>query len=340
MNQFELIKSYYSSADCYFYPLARIGIQNLLRQIKPLTNCKVLVPAFICRDLLAPFTLEGFEILPYHITENFQIDFSSIFYDPSKPSLGKAIFFLINYFGFGQPAHQVEELAKNFIVFEDNAHGLFSKDSNGELLGTRGHFGILSPRKTLSLPQGGLILVNPHGRQIMNVLLSSSPFCKPRLKSLLREALRSSQSPHRPLWPVSLVWAKRRQGITGEELQSQSLPQEEYKIPQTQNTIEILNFTKSSMDFIATEVQRRRNLWSTFASLTTSWKLAQAQRELPIGISPYGLVLIFSPDIFMSIKEKILKYGIDIFPWPSLPSQLSHFRRSFYSQVHLLRFKW
>ena len=76
---------------------------------------------------------------------------------------------MVNFFGFPQDIDVYRKFAKksNSILIEDNAHGLFSKDKKYELLGTRGDVGILSVRKSVTLPNTGMLLIN--NKKIKNI---------------------------------------------------------------------------------------------------------------------------------------------------------------------------
>ena len=69
---------------------------------------------------------------------------------------------MVNFFGFAQDLNVYLDFAskKKALIIEDNAHGLFSSDLSGNLLGTRTSIGILSIRKSTNIPNSGALLVN------------------------------------------------------------------------------------------------------------------------------------------------------------------------------------
>ena len=72
-----------------------------------------------------------------------------------------------NYFGFPQDLSVFSEYCKHTgaLLIEDNAQGLFSKDKNGNILGTRGDFGIFSFRKTMPIFSGAALVINNNNIQ-------------------------------------------------------------------------------------------------------------------------------------------------------------------------------
>jgi perosamine synthetase len=71
------------------------------------------------------------------------------------------VLLVIHYFGFPQPMAYLTRFAERhrLLLIEDCATALFSCD-DGEPLGTTGVFSLFSPRKTLPLSFGGLLVVN------------------------------------------------------------------------------------------------------------------------------------------------------------------------------------
>mgnify|MGYP003896109965 FL=1 len=68
----------------------------------------------------------------------------------------------VNYFGFAQDLSPFREYCSTTgaTLIEDNAHGFLSKDSAGNLLGTRADLGITSIRKTFRLVNGAALYVS------------------------------------------------------------------------------------------------------------------------------------------------------------------------------------
>ena len=117
---------------------------------------RVLLPSFICRDLLASVAAAGAKPSFYGVKPDLTPD-----EDPSRWPDAHAVL-AVDYFGFPQDLTPFQAYARRCgaALIEDAAHALFSRDAAGRLLGTRAPLGILSLRKSLPLPDGGALLVN------------------------------------------------------------------------------------------------------------------------------------------------------------------------------------
>jgi len=138
-----------------YYSLARYALLDALRIIKVRAGEKILVPRFICRDVLAPIHMLGAIPLFYEVHK----DLSPVGFPTSQ---GVKAVLAVHYFGFPQNLDPFREYCQKSgaVLIEDNAHGLLSRNADGKLLGTLGDFGICSMRKTLVMPNGGMLLIN------------------------------------------------------------------------------------------------------------------------------------------------------------------------------------
>lgn len=120
-------------------------------------GCEVLLPAFICRDVLASINHLGASAVFY------QVDRSLSPLELVKRDSIKAVI-AVNYFGFPQDLEPFISYANETGVgiVEDNAHGWLSKDSEGRLLGLRTAVGITSFRKTIRVVDGAVLHVSDH----------------------------------------------------------------------------------------------------------------------------------------------------------------------------------
>ena len=117
---------------------------------------KILLPSFICRDVLSSINVLEAEAIFYDVDSKLE-PLKSLKYLPES----KAII-SVNYFGFPQDLTPFNNYCNRTgsVLIEDNAHGLFSRDKNGHFLGARGDIGIFSLRKTLPLLNGAALVVN------------------------------------------------------------------------------------------------------------------------------------------------------------------------------------
>lgn len=120
-------------ADIRYFSLARHALIEALRVAGVGHGDKVLLPEFLCRDLLASISALGATACWYPIG----LDLS-----PSTPPStwpDAKVVLAVNYFGFPQKLDVFHQYAANSgaIIIEDNAHGFLSRDENGRWLGAR-----------------------------------------------------------------------------------------------------------------------------------------------------------------------------------------------------------
>lgn len=154
------IEDHFPGRECRLFSHARRALCEGLRAAGLGPGARVLLPGFICRELLSAFAQNEMTPLYYPVGPDLRPE-----EDPgSWPSADAVV--AVDYFGFPQDLRPFESYAKRTgaLLVEDNAHGLFSRDAAGALLGTRGDLGIISLRKTLPLPDGGLLLLTPGAR--------------------------------------------------------------------------------------------------------------------------------------------------------------------------------
>lgn len=135
-----------------FYAYARHALVTGLRLLGVTSGSRVLLPDFICRDILASL---------HHLRAE------PVFYsmdDRLRPANQRAVSDVtavigVNYFGFPFDINElVSQLQVDMSkVLEDNAHGWLSADESGIPLGHRTAIGITSFRKTIRVPDGAYL---------------------------------------------------------------------------------------------------------------------------------------------------------------------------------------
>jgi dTDP-4-amino-4,6-dideoxygalactose transaminase len=94
----------------------------------------------------------------YRVLGSMEIDLDHLVQSIDQKT--KAVL-VTHYFGFPQDIDVISGLCKEkgLYLIEDCAHGLYGA-RNGRWLGTSGDLGVFSLRKTLPLPDGGVLLIN------------------------------------------------------------------------------------------------------------------------------------------------------------------------------------
>ncbi|MFA5173088.1 MAG: DegT/DnrJ/EryC1/StrS family aminotransferase [Candidatus Paceibacterota bacterium] len=152
-----------NKSNIIFTAYGRNGIFMFLKNISHSLNDIILVPSYVCGEEAQAILNSGFSIKPYHIKiKKLEININDIKNKLNKNKNIKGI--LITHF-FGFPQNNIEKLKiiaknKNIFIIEDCAHCLESRTENGKELGSFGDVSIFSLRKFLSIPHGGVVIIN------------------------------------------------------------------------------------------------------------------------------------------------------------------------------------
>ncbi|UCH92174.1 MAG: DegT/DnrJ/EryC1/StrS aminotransferase family protein [Candidatus Aminicenantes bacterium] len=144
-----------------FISSARGGIEAFIDMSGIKKNDSVLIPAFVPEGLSTPFKKKGINMRIYKSRSDLSINYKDLEYKLKSDNTIKAVF-IIHYFGFPQDTKKISKLCRKYRVFliEDCAQALFSKDNEGNILGSIGDVSIYSLPKSIPVPDGGLILFN------------------------------------------------------------------------------------------------------------------------------------------------------------------------------------
>lgn len=330
-NHQETLDNIYSPSSVFKYPLARFAILNGLRALMLGRGSSILVPSFICRDVLAPFNLQGMEIVFYEVDEKL---------NPKLPfdELPKAdAILMVHYFGLESDIDYFKSYSKkwNALLIEDNAHGLFSRSRNGKLLGTIGDFGVISVRKSLPVENGAILLLkNDTSSHIAN----SNTFISPRLK--IKNFIR-------PLVAILGIDFFKKLTRTKRILRSialgsavpLSLDYEETEIRYSESPYQFEKYF-STVD-IDGEIERRVQLFNNLRDVLDGQPIQNIRENLSAGEVPYVYPFICEPENIGKVNDLVEKMGLEIVKWPSLPNivKISPHPR-FYDNVYLVKFLW
>ena len=147
---------------------ARFALYNILKMLKLDRGSEVLLPAYICDVVLLPLVDFGLEAVYYGVTDQFQIDFSTVRLSPKT----KAII-TVNYFGMSQDFENIKSFSNEhqLVWLNDNSHGFAS--SHGERkLESFGDFSITSFRKVLPTINGAYACINNEAYEFMRAELT------------------------------------------------------------------------------------------------------------------------------------------------------------------------
>jgi len=319
------------------YPFARHALLEALRLCGVRAGDRVLIPEFICREVLAPIHCLGAKPLYYSVRDSLEA-----IIDPDRlPGATAAL--AVNYFGFPQPLGPFRRYCRRTgaCLIEDNAHGLFSRDTDGTLLGTRGDMGVFSLRKTLFLPNGGMLTVMRP--DLIKGRATSDDFSYSRwdrvfwLKQLARRLIGGTGLTGAHL----LISLNRllRKIVTGHYLPPPN-PDGEHTMPVPDKVSPLLrrNITTGDPHH---ETIRRRKLYHFFLQNGAAMGIRQPLfPQLPEGAVPQGFPFVCPTHEFKTVAAKLRNNGYLSMSWPDLPAAISGNGRDFYHMVRLVPFLW
>ncbi len=298
---------------------------------------RVLIPSYICRDVLSSVRAVDAEPLYYDVDEELQACL-----DPdSAPSAGAVM--AVNYFGFPQELDRFKLYCNRTgaTLIEDNAHGLFSCDKEGRYLGTRGDLAVFSLRKTLPLPNGAVLMVNRPD------LKERQPAQLPFEPSYGDVFFNRKQMARRIIKLTGIGGAKTlirflrlgRRLATGSSI-PQPDPDGENVLPEPLKCSPML---KKGIDSADPEIEckRRRDLYYLFDEfIRSTHECIPVFDTLPKGVVPYGYPFFCEDEAFSSIERELFMNGLLCITWPGLPNAVRGECAPFYHEIRLIPLLW
>ena len=300
------------------YAFARHALVTALGLVRVDRGSTVLIPDFICRDVLASLSAVGAEPIFYSIGDDLQPKTNHTLPD------AEAVI-AVNYFGFPADLARLRALltSSRTAVIEDNAHGWLSADSEGAQLGSRTAVGVTSLRKSVRIPDGALLEWRDDATLDFSVL--HAPLV-PRNETLpLGFFLRRSVQRIDDRSPVSLMALGRRTVRILRQVRGRppvdERANEEWELPNHRaihrTSLELI----SKVDRSA-EVRRRRDHFAQCLSAAQRLGVDTPTPVLATGVSPQGFPFFGDSDnVAMFLKlVKRSRLGETI-AWPALPER-------------------
>ncbi len=319
-----------------YFAYGRHALAEALRVAGVRSGETVLLPAFICREVLSAIHACGASAVYYPVDQTL-----ALAVDPATLPAAKAIV-AVDYFGFAQNLAPFTQFCARTgaVLIEDNAHGLFSHDETGRALGTRGDLGIFSLRKTLATPDGAALTVNsPAFSEALAPQLpfdTTAPGATFRFKSSLRK-LAQKFGP----WPARAATAAARlarQLKTGHAIPP-SLPQSEFELPAGAAPNRLLADVMAQTD-VAAESARRCALYRLLPALLDPARYPPLFPTLPQGTVPYGYPFVANAAAGASASQTLARHGLECFQWPALPDAIAPSAPAHYQSVWMASFLW
>lgn len=296
----------------------------------------VLVPSFICKELLSPIHALGAKPAFYAVTTQLGLADAPDTLPPAKAILA------VNFFGFPQDlAPFLAYCARTgALLIEDNAHGLFGRDAEGQLLGMRGDLGIFSARKSLDVGGGGILVVNdPALAARFDMVTQTAAYPSPlsgKIKHLLRASVKfAGITPVRLFIGLSRLVRRLR---TGRAIPV-SPPESEFEMPADDRAPDDLAAQFASID-TAAEIARRRGLYQWLHQALRPLGVEAVFGPLPEGVVPYGYPMRLDAEQVPKVQRWLAKYGLECFTWPDLPAEIAVSAPAWYRQIWSVQFLW
>jgi len=296
---------------------------------------RVLLPEFICADVLAPLATVGATPVWYAVDRTLAPATDSTQWPAARAVLA------VNYFGVAQDLAPFDAYAARCgaTVIEDNAHGYLSRDRDGRWLGCRSALGIFSFRKTANSLNAAALVANDDA--LLSRLAAQLPAGESPLRagSRLKHFLRRLPLAGPPLAGLATAATQMlREKRTGSAV-PQPASDTESAIPDEPAPPSKLVDALQSYNTDA-EIVRRRGLHETFLRLAERSGAQPLHSALTDGSSPYGFAFRADAPATRAMQQHAMRRGLDVFLWPALPSTLAAAAPAHYRDVWLVNFLW
>lgn len=138
------------------YAFLRTGREALLLASKASEGRTILMPAYCCWSMEAPFIQEGYRIIYYRLNTDLSVDTDYMLDSIEKHNPSAVL--VVNYYGFtptNNIVNRIKQINHNILVIEDFSHCLFSLN---ELFNPAVDCYVASIRKSIGLPDGAIYL--------------------------------------------------------------------------------------------------------------------------------------------------------------------------------------
>lgn len=331
------------SPNRLYYAYARHALVTALRLTRVPHGSKVLIPEFICRDVLASLRAVGAEPLFYEIDDTLQpkVDGSlQSAFGADSPHVAAVM--VVNYFGFPANLDRVRRLLRptTLPIIEDNAHGWLSADEHGTPLGSRTQVGITSIRKTIRIPDGAYLEWRDDGNLDPHALHKPLEPSNDSLSTSFRIRRAVSRIDGRlpiAVMPLARNSVRLLRRLGGKPSVDQHAT-DEWDLPRNRSP------HRTSLRLIGevnqpAEVARRRARYQRCAALAAAHGIASPFASLPQNVSPQGFPFFWHPEKAEAFCAAVQQDRLgEVIAWPSLPTRTSLSKDSRLRSLHLVNF--
>ena len=318
-----------------YYSLARHALVEALRLAGVRQGSRVLLPEYLCRDLLAPLHLLGAVPCWYPIAPDMTPATASVDWPVADVVLA------VDFFGFPQDLAPFQAYAERSgaVVIEDNAHGYLSRDPAGQWLGCRTGHGVFSLRKTLRIPDGGALWVGPEyaARELPAQVAFDGTGVNPA--QLTKARLRGLPLVGEWAYWLSTELARAlRRWRTGSDIPAAD-PASEQALPAAANPWAGL-LPALAACAVPAEIERRRAAYVRCAAIGKQVGALPVFATLPPHCAPYAFAFRGDAAALAGMKAHAAHHGFDLVSWPDLPTEIVDQAPEHYRNVFLVNFLW
>jgi hypothetical protein len=317
-----------------FFSLGRHALVAALRAAGIDAGDRVLLPEFICRDVLASLAAVGAEVAWYPVGEDLGPATAPEHWPAARAVLA------VNYFGFPQPLAPFRAYAARTgaVLIEDNAHGFLSRDGDGAWLGTRADFGIFSLRKTLPIADGAMLACGAarFSGGLPGQLAETGPGFAPAVA--LKAAMRRLPACGIAAAAIMTGVARSLRRIRTGHAIAPSAAADELAIPCIAAPHRGLAARLAGLD-VPGEIGRRRALYEAATEVAKADGIEPLFPELPAGVAPYGFPFrLRSNHSVDALRRWSKRRGLELIGWPDLPEAIEKSAPDRYRNLHLVNF--
>uniref|UniRef100_UPI0040483131 DegT/DnrJ/EryC1/StrS family aminotransferase n=1 Tax=Polynucleobacter sp. TaxID=2029855 RepID=UPI0040483131 len=334
MQVLEKIPIYFSDAGYVrYYSLARYALVDALLLAGAVVGSRVLLPEYLCRDVLAALKKIGAIPIWYEVGLNL----SPLEQQENWPSAD--IVLAVNYFGFPQNLKPFQDYSHRTgaTIIEDNAHGFLSQDEDGQWLGCRTNLGIFSIRKTLRIPDGSALWIKS-GEYSINIpkqapMIGKGLLPAQKFKMIIRGLPFIGETLFNILF--RLARGLRMLKSLGIELDNDCCS--ENILPGSPKPWKFLLFNITNLS-ASSEIQRRRSLYRACAEEAIRVGATPIHEDLPNNCCPYGYSFRGDDKAIKAMKKFADSHKFDMVKWPDLPKEIFQKAPKYYLNTFLINF--
>jgi hypothetical protein len=318
-----------------YFSLARHALMEALKLAGVGETSRVLLPEYLCRDLMASLHLLGAVPCWYPVAPDMTPATASSDWPMAKAVLA------VNYFGFPQDLGPFQAYAERTgaVVIEDNAHGYLSCDKAGQWLGCRADLGVFSMRKTIRMPDGAALWISSSRSnwELSAQLAFDSTGLNPL--ELIKARIRRLPGVGEVAYKISILLARKLlKWETGSDISEPNLASE-WTIPAKANPwARLLNtlLTRS----VPAEIKRRRKAYARCAAVGERLGVKPVFVLLPPNCAPYAYAFRANSKALDEMRHYAACNGFDLVNWPDLPTQIISESPEYYKDVFMVNFLW